>query len=203
VNVKLRGEKHFVNIDELRAASDWLNATATGAVPVTKKAFDEFLKPDSAYIGAIFGQMPHVLNVREGTKITSGRLNGTVETFTQAGRKGLKGQADLTGLAGAVDGKQVTLPGEVKLDAQVASDKGVVTFDKLNILAPFANVSCSGTSESIKYSAAANLSQVQEQLGQFVSFGKYKMAGQFDSSGEVSIKKEKITTAGNWSRSTR
>ena len=85
VNVKLRGEKQFVNIDAQRASSDWLNATAQDAVPVTKKALDEFLKPDSAYnlkanfdcdIGAVFAQMPHVLKVREGTKITSGRLNG-------------------------------------------------------------------------------------------------------------------------------
>lgn len=205
VNVKLRGEKQFVKIDELHASSDWLNAGATGVIPVTKKALDEFLKADSVYnlkanfdcdIGAIFAQMPHVLGVREGTKITSGRLSGNVETFTESGRKGLKGQAGLTGLAGVVDAKQVTLPGEIKLDAQVASDKGVVTFDKLNVSAPFASVNCSGTTESIKYSAAANLTQVQEQLGQFISFGKYKMAGQFDSVGNVSVKKEKITTAG-------
>ena len=72
----------------------------------------------------------------------------------------------------------------------------MVIFDKLNILALFANVSCTGTAESIKYSAVANLSQVQGQLGQFISFGKYEMAGQLDSDGEVLIKKEKITAAG-------
>lgn len=205
VNIKLKGEKQFVKIDELHATSDWLNASAAGVIPVTKKALDEFLKADSVYnlkanfdcdIGAIFAQMPHVLGVREGTKITSGRLSGNVETFTESGRKGLKGQAGLTGLAGVVDAKQVTLPGEIKLDAQVASDKGVVTFDKLNVAAPFASLNCSGTAELVKYSAAANLSQVQEQLGQFISFGKYKMAGQLNSDGNISIKKGKITTAG-------
>lgn len=206
VNVKMRGEKQFVKIDELRATSDWLNANAAGVIPVTKKALDEFLKADSVYnlkadfdcdIGTIMSQMPHTFSIKEGMKITSGQLKGNVETFTETGRKGLKGRADLTGLAGAMDNKQITLPGEVKLDAQVVSEKGVVTFDKLNISAPFASLDCSGTTESIKYSAAANLAQIQDQLGQFISFGKYKMAGQFSSDGQVQIKKEKITAAGS------
>ena len=123
VNVKLHGEKQFINIDELRVASDWLNAKAAGVVPMTMKSLDEYLKPDSVYslkgdfdcdIGTIFAQMPHVLSVKEGTKITSGHLSGNVETFTETGRKGLRGQASLTGFAGVVDGKQVTLP--VKLN---------------------------------------------------------------------------------------
>jgi hypothetical protein len=202
--VKLNQGAETINIDNLQLKSDWASVTAGGAVPTTFKSLADFLAPGSNYslkgtfncnVAALSSQIPKTLGVKEGMKITSGQLNGSIETSTQSGRKQLLANATLAGLEGEVEGKKTALSGPIRADAQISPDKTGVSFDKLDVSAPFAKINCAGTSESIKYSAEANLAKLQSELGQFINIGQYKMSGELASKGQVSITEQKIATS--------
>ena len=205
VSVRLNREKETINIDDLQIRSDWAFATASGVVPTTFKSFGDFFQADSNYnlkgnfncdLAAILSQMPKTLGLKEGTQITSGQLNGNVETSTRAGQRQIQAQGTLTGLEGTVKGKKIALSEPVRAQAQISSDKAGINFDKLDVSAPFAKINCTGTSELLKYNADVDLAKLQSELGQFINIGQYQMAGELLEKGQISIKEKKVTTSG-------
>jgi hypothetical protein len=205
VGIKLNREKETINIDNLQIKSDWAFVTASGVVPTTFKSFADFFQADSNYnlkgsfncdLAAVLSQMPKSLGLKEGTQVTSGQLNGNVETSTKAGQRQIQAQGILTGLEGTVKGKKIALSEPVRAQAQISSDKAGINFDKLGVSAPFAKINCTGSTELLKYNADVDLAKLQSELGQFVNIGQYQMAGELLEKGQVSIKEKKITTSG-------
>ncbi len=209
-DIKLTRKEQMISIDQLTMKTDWADLNATGSVPTTLKSLDSLLDPDSTSdlkgtfncdLPAVASQMPNTLGLKEGTKITSGRLSGEVRTSTQAGRKQIKASAELADLKGTVGGKEVALSEPLQAHALISKeliskDKTVVKFDELNISASFANVNCTGSTEKLQYYAEVDLTKLQSELGQFVDLGGYKIAGQFVEAGRISIGEDKITATG-------
>ncbi|MHC4559283.1 MAG: translocation/assembly module TamB domain-containing protein, partial [Planctomycetota bacterium] len=206
VNVKLSQGKETITIDDLQLKSDWASVSAGGIVPTTFKSLDDFLQADSNYslkgtfncdVAAVLSQMPKTLGLKEGTQITSGQLDGIVETSTKVGQKQIQAKANLTGLEGAVEGKKIALSEPIRAEAQISSDKAGINFDKLDISAPFAKINCAGSIESMKYNAETDLAKLQSELGQFINIGQYQMAGELLEQGQISIKENIITASGS------
>jgi hypothetical protein len=205
VGVKLRGQKELINVDELRVHSDWVDANATGVIPMTAKSLAELTKADSPYslrcdfecdVAKALSQMPATFGIQEGMQVTSGRLTGRVETTAAAGKKGMRGSGKLADLAGVMAEKKITLSEPVTAEVVVTSDESAVTFERLDVSSAFAKIGCTGTSKLLKYDAGVDLGRLQAELGQFVSLGPYKMAGQLSSTGEVSSNKDRIAAKG-------
>ena len=203
MNAALSQGKETINIQSLQVKSDWASASASGTLPTTFKSLGDLLGADSATslkgdfncdVAAVLSQMPKTLGLKEGTQVTSGQLTGNIATATTAGQKQIRASATLAGLGGAVEGKKIALSEPIRAEASVSSGKAGMNFDKIDVSAPFAKINCAGSAESIQYSAEADLTKLQSELGQFVDFGKYKLAGAFASKGQVSIKDDKITT---------
>jgi hypothetical protein len=72
-----------------------------------------------------------------------------------------------------------------------------VTFDKLDVTAPFARIRCMGRVESLTYDAQADLAKLQSELGQFIDMGKYRLSGELAESGRISVKEENIAASGS------
>lgn len=206
VGVKLRGEKELINVDELRVHSDWVDANATGVVPMTAKSLAELTKADSPYnlrcdfncdVARALSQMPATFGLQKGMQVTSGRLTGKVETTAAAGKKGIRASGKLADLAGVMAEKKISLSEPVTAEVMVTSDEAAVTFEKLDVSSAFARIGCTGTSKLLKYDAGVDLGKLQAELGQFVSLGPYKMAGQLSSTGEVSSGKDRMAAKGS------
>ena len=206
VSVKLNREEETINIDTLQIESDWASVTASGVVPTTFKSVGDFFEADSSYdlkgdvdcdLAAVLSQMPKTLGLKEGTQVTSGRLAGNVATSTQAGKRQIRANATIAGLEGTVEGRKTALSDSITAQALVSSDKAGITFDKLDVSAPFARINCTGRVESLKYEAGADLAKLQSELGQFVNIGQYKMAGELLSKGQVSVKEDRVTASGS------
>ena len=204
--VNLSHTKEAINIDRLRLKTDWADLAAGGTIPTTLKSLSDFLQPDSNYnlkgsfdcnLPALLSQMPKTLGLKEGTKISSGKLTGNVETLAQAGQKHIQANASLAGLEGTVEGKRIALSQPLNAEAQVSSDKAGIKFDKLDVSAPFATVNCTGSTQLLKFDSDIDLAKLQSELGQFANLGKYQMAGQLLSTGQVSLKENKIAAAGS------
>ncbi|MFB0524377.1 MAG: hypothetical protein ACETVZ_02480 [Phycisphaerae bacterium] len=206
VDVKLSQKEQTINIDRLQVRSDWAEASASGTIPTTFKSLTDFLQPDSRHslkgnfscnLAALLSQMPRTFGLKEGMKVTSGRLTGNVDTFTKDGKATIAGQANLVGLAGTVDGKKLALSEPVIAEVKITGEKDKINFDKLDVSSAFAKINAQGGMEQIKYDGQVDLSKLQSELGQFMDIGPYQMAGELSSKGQVSIKEDKITTAGS------
>ncbi len=204
VDVKLARQREMINIESCDIDADWLKAQVTGTVPTTFASLEEFLNSDSVLqadfdcqAGAVLSQMPATFGIKKGMQITSGSLEGNIKTSTQQGKRSIAGQAELVGLAGIVDGKNVSLSQPVTLSANVSADGKMVRFDNMDVSAAFAKINCSGTGKRLEYTASADLSKLQAELGQFFDFKDYKIAGDISEQGIVTIEKEKIGFAGS------
>jgi hypothetical protein len=206
VTMKLSQGAETISVDALKIESDFASVAAIGKVPTSFKTAGDFLEADSGYdlkgdfncdLAALAAQMPRTLGLKEGTQITSGRLTGDVETVTSAGKRQVRANAIIAGLEGTVDGKKTALSESISAEALVSSDKDGITFDRLDVSAPFAKVNCTGRIESLKYEAGADLAKLQSELGQFVNIGQYKMAGELVSKGQVSVTEDKVTASGS------
>jgi hypothetical protein len=207
INVKLNQQTEAINIDNLQLKSDWASVTASGTVPMTFKSLDDLLGAKSNYslkgkfncdLAAVSSQMPKTLGLKEGMQLTSGRLNGSVDTSSKAGgQKQIQANATITALEGIFEGKKIALSQQVEAVAQISSDKTGINFDKVDVTASFAKINCAGSTKSLKYNAQADLAKLQAELGQFVDFGQYNMSGEVQETGQISIEENKITASGS------
>lgn len=204
--VKLTHAEQKINIDNLKLKTDWANLSAAGTVPTTLKSLSDFLQPDTTYnlkgsfdcdLPAVLSQMPRTLGLKEGTKISSGKLTGNIDTLSQPGKKHIQASATLAELQGEVDGKKIALSQPLNAQAQISSDKTGLTFDKLDVSASFAKVNCTGNTKRLQYDADVDLAKFQSELGQFVNLGQYQIAGQLAGTGQLSIADDIISAAGS------
>lgn len=204
VNVKLARAGDMINIENFDIKSDWLTADGRGTIPTTIGSLDEFLKTDSSLSGRfeldaaqLFTQLPKVVGLKEGTNVTSGMLKGDIETLMEEGKRKIKGQTNLERLAGMVGGKPIALSEPVRVEAEIASEKTGVKFDKLELSSAFAKINCSGTTQSFKCGGDVDLAKFQAELGQFIDTNGYGVAGELSGQGEAAIKEDRISAAGS------
>ncbi len=115
IHAKGKQEDGRVRVSDLLVDTSWLDAEVRGVVPVTFESLAAFLEPGSGYslegsfecnVAEAMSQMPVLFGVKEGVKVTSGKLTGRVETIEKEGKKLLSGDAELSGLAGVVKRKR-------------------------------------------------------------------------------------------------
>jgi autotransporter translocation and assembly factor TamB len=206
VDVKLSHKADAINIDKLQLKSDWADVTASGTVPTTFKSLSDFLQPDSNYdlqagfdcdLAAVLSQMPETLGIKEGTEITAGRLNGNIQTSTEASQRKIQGRATLSELQGIIEGRQISLSQPIQAQTQISSDKKGIKFDELDVSSSFAKINCIGTAELLNFNADVDLNKFQSELGQFADFGPYQVAGELSTNGRLSITADKVSTIGS------
>ncbi len=206
VSFNLNREKERINIGELLVDSDWLDAEANGVVPTTYESLAEFVRADSAYtlngslncrLSEAFSQMPRMLGVKEGVKITSGDLTSSIKTVIQRGAKQISAKGDLSELAGTFEEEKVALSAPVTARLEMTSDKAGTKYDRVDVSASFAKIRCTGTSELVQYEAEADLGKLHSEVGQLIGMGRFEMAGELVGRGEVSGSKERISAVGS------
>ncbi len=206
VDIDLQSQKDLMKIEKLDIQTDWLNLSLAGTVPKTIKSFNEFLKYDSPHslkgdfyldLASAMSLMPETFGRRDGLEITSGKIAGDIDTFTEQGRRIIQANAKLSELVAITDGKTTSLSEPITASGRVISEKSATRIETLGITSSFAKVECTGTTESLDYSAEVNLAMLQADLGQFINIGNYQMAGLLSSKGNMSISKEKVIAKGS------
>lgn len=205
VLAKLQHNKETISIDKLEIKSDWLTAKADGQIPKTFDSLADFVQPDSRYnldaefecdLGKLFSLMPSVFGLKEDVKITSGKLSASIRTFSEDSRRQISGRADLVDLEGTVGAKRVSLSEPIVAQVEISSDGNGIRYEKLDISAPFAQISGRGDNELLECDTQVDLASLQDELGQFVDLGPYKIAGHISSKTQISGDKNKISLTG-------
>ena len=207
IGVEMNRDRDTMNIGKLQLKSDWAALNANGVVPAkVPGSLADLLKEDSKCnfkgsfdcdLAAVLSQMPQTLGLKEGMKVTSGKLTGNIETFTEAGKAKIGGRANLAGLAGVMDGKEIAISEPIRADLGITADSNEMNFDNLSVSAAFAKINANGNTKQIKYNGQVDLAKLQSELGQFIEIGKYEIAGAFSSEGQISIDKSKVAAVGS------
>lgn len=185
-----------LDVNQLTVRTDWASLSANGEFPKNARTLAQLTESGAAYnltgdfdmnLAAILSQMPNTLGVRPGMKITGGRATGSIATVNEAGRPTLVAKAQVAGLAGTIDGKQLNLNQPMQATARLSNTPQGAQLEGLNVTTPFAQVNASGNFKQIKYDGQVNLQALQSQLGPFINLGQYQLAGQMASNGQVSI----------------
>jgi len=199
VAVEMSQQGNLVNVEKMSVATDWLKAEANGTAPMNMASVSEFMKPDSKYelkanlecdLPAVAAMLPKTLGLKEQTKLTGGKLLGSVQTLSEAGAKKLAGQVSIEGLAGMVEGKPISLSEPIQAQAKITTEGDQIKFEKAGVSSAFATVNCTGTMEMFNYDAQIDLAKLASELGQFADLGKYKLAGQVASKGQITNNKK-------------
>jgi hypothetical protein len=200
-DVKLKSQEQLINIEKFKFNSDWLEAEIVGMVPTTFSSWSDFLTSESDVnlsgdfeldTAAFLSSMPNTFNIKEGMKITSGKLSGIISS----NRGKLDSQVSLSELAGTYEGKKLALSEPIKSNLQISAENKKIRFDKFDVSSSFAKVNASGFIEQLKYDGYVNLEKLQSEFGQFVDLGKYEIAGEVLEQGTLYVKKDKITGSG-------
>lgn len=206
IDTRLVRKDQTLQVDRLEAHTDWANITATGALPMTAKSMADLLGSESAYglkgqfdcnLPAVLSQMANTLSLKEGMQITSGRATGTIDTTSQEGRATVNAQAEVTGLAGTIDGKELALSEPVVANLKLVTDSKKTQLETLTVSSAFAKINASGSFEQITYDGTVDLTKFQSELGQFADLGPYQLAGVLASQGQVSIADSNMAAAGS------
>ncbi|MHC4478920.1 MAG: YhdP family protein, partial [Planctomycetota bacterium] len=204
--IELAQEQQAIDVRKLNIDTDWLDAELGGTMPTSIESLAQLVESDSPYslngrfecnLAAAMSQMPQTLGIKEGLKITSGKLTGRVETSTGDAKKRLKGSVNLTGLTGQMGAKKLALSQPVTAEAQVTADEAGVIFEKVDLSASFAKIRLAGSVEKLTYEEQVDLGKLSAELGQFLDMGGYKVGGEVLGKGNVSIAEDKISAAGS------
>ena len=205
LDAKIQRQKDLLDVKQFNFRTDWATVQATGQLPTTTDALQQFFDPQSKYnlnavfqlnLAAIASQMPKTIGLKPGTAISSGQIKGDIKTITEGGLRKIDGQANLENLKGTVDGKPVAISAPITAVVQLTSDEaGVIKYDRLDLSAPFAKINGSGTMEALNYDANVDFGKLQGELGQFINI-PYKIAGLASSKGQISSVKNKIAATG-------
>lgn len=99
-------------------------------------------------------------------------------------------KAELTELSQTVEGKVMSIPQPVKLDAQFTTANQKLLIDNVQIDSSFCQVKAKGTTEAIDYAITAKLDQTQSFAKQFADLGSWQLAGDLTAQGNVQLGKD-------------
>ena len=201
----LTSQKDIINIKDLVLSTDWADAQIKGSVPMKPSSIKDFLSSDSAMdlngnfaldVASILSQLPNTIGLKKGLVIKSGKLTGQLDTKSQAGKRLLSTQINLTNLAGKLDATDIKLSQPLAAKINLSSDNSRIYYDNVDISSGFCKINCSGTSDLLNYNADIDLAKLQAELGQFMET-KQNFSGQFISKGQIATTKDKITAKGS------
>jgi hypothetical protein len=185
-----------IDVKQLHVQTDWANVSAAGEFPKTVRSLAQLTESGAAFnvtgnldinLAAVLSQMSNTLGVQKGMQITGGRATGNISTANQAGRPTLVAKVQVADLAGVVNGKKLSLPQPIQAAAQLSNGPQGAQLDDLSVSSPFAKLNASGNPKQIKYNGQVDLQALQSDLGPFINLGQYRIGGQVESSGQVSM----------------
>ncbi len=197
-DVKIIGTEDAYNFEMFDVVSDWLVINGSGRIGKNGEGKGGFEARYNLDIASAAKAMPQTFAIQKGVEITGGTLNGNLFILTENNQHEYVANGSLEGLQALVDGNQVSLGQPVTFEFNVIHDYEAkswrVAQGKLS--SDFANINVQGTMDQLNYTASANLSALQNQIGKIFSLGGYIFGGQVSEKGVASFKEEEMSFAG-------
>ncbi len=205
---------------QLHDAAGRSNMTATGLL---RQRYEMNGRVDLARLAAIF---PNLLHIRERTQITSGEVQVALscrpqanapQTATAVGTPApqhpamaWQGQMQALNLTASDNGRPIAWAKPIAAGFIAHEEPAGIVVETIQCDSDFLKITCSGTTDNLTGSAAFNLKQLADQLGQFVELSPYQLAGegkltatwrrderqQFEAASEIQLQNFQVVLSG-------
>ena len=192
---KLQCTQALIKVEQLDIKTDWLTSSLSGEMPTTIAAIEDFIKYDSPYSlkGEFDCDLPktmtmfsNTLDLKDGIKVTYGRLSGNIETSSKKGKRAIAGETTLWALEGNFPIRSIILSKPLNFDGKIISDKSGTRIEKANFKSAFGSVKCAGAVDSLAYEAEVDLAKLQRDMVEFVEM-KSQIQGQINAKGNFDL----------------
>lgn len=175
-----------LKIDQLDAECDLGSLSVQGSVAAGAAAADLLQQPLQARgkldLARLAQMLPETLNIRPGTKITSGEIELALDSRADGATHRWHGEITATRLAAESTTRKIVWeqPIEMLLDARQA-DGGEVVVDQFSCRSDFLQLAAEGTPARLTGQAHYNLNALVDHLAQVVDLHGWQISGAGDA----------------------
>lgn len=182
--VKLSLQDDTLNIDHADMACDIGTANAKGTFN-THVSLEKLLAQTGVAIGAeidvarLGTLMPHLLHIREGTRLTGGKITIGLENQADANGPFLRGSITTTALTAVHDKKPPYIwkePLKLNFQGRLLDGKNP-RFDTLTLVSDFVAVNAAGDTSNFAAAADVRLGDLFKHVGNFVDLSGFQCQG--------------------------
>ena len=195
---RLAVQQGRLSMDRAQLLTEVGELTATGDMPLkgltTASPFDALSSILGEQDYTIHGHLdlqrlaallPNTLRVRDGTQITSGRVEVNLKSEDQQGSRSWTADATLDQLAATNRGQKIAWNEPLRLNMQAHRLQNVTTIDQVTCQSDFFKLAGQGTLTDAKFTASADLPRLEEHLQKFIDLGLDQLTGTAKAQGEI------------------
>ena len=131
--------------------------------------------------------LPHVLHIRDGAHIDSGKLSFDTESIDTETGHAWTAKANASDLKVNVDGKQHAWKSPLTLNAKLRAANNSFVIDELDCRSDFLTVSGSGSTSNANLTASADLDLLMQEIGQLIDLGDVSVSGQSKATFKIQL----------------
>lgn len=129
-------------------------------------------------------RLPGLLQVREGTKITSGQVQFNARSMPQNGGHQITASLTTTPIAATTRGRAVQWDTPLDINVVARHAQNAWRFDRLSCQSQFLEVSGSGDARHMQLTGQVDLDELTSRLDQFVDLTEWQLAGRGELEAE-------------------
>lgn len=171
--------RDLIELDSLTLSSPPASGSLSGMLAGDDLRLDTGLTVDLAILA---GQIPHTLNLQEGLRIGDGMLSLTGRVMSEQGRHRFDINTRVEGLAGAQDGRNISLSEPFTFRAVGSQDGDGLTLEQFSIESSFLRGRGQGDLTNMEVSLEADLGAALAEVEQFVALPDYPARGRLTGS---------------------
>jgi hypothetical protein len=175
-----------LRVDQLAIKTDVGQAAAQGsflvkeltAAELTKALYnDNYRVEGDLNIAALAAMLPETMNIREGTRLTDGRVQLVVLGEPRRDGQAWEGRIETINLRATKQGKAIDLAEPVVFEFAARQAAQGMVIDRATCTSSFLTAEAAGTLADLQGKAKFDLARLQDELSQFIDLGSVELAG--------------------------
>ena len=176
-------QKSQFQLNQFDLQSSLFNISADGVIQNEKQ--NNIKGQASANLPEIFRQMPQTVKLREGTKLSSGRLKLNVQMESAEGKTAFKGSGLITQLKGISNGKKLSWKQPVAVDAVGEIHPDGFWLEKFSIQSEFFKGHGQGDLSNMSLKISADLKKALAELRKFIEIKQWDGRGKLNANFQL------------------
>jgi hypothetical protein len=193
INLEATGSNNRLSLDSLTFRSSLASGSARGLVDdEDQKRFSGMADIDLAQV---FTQFPATLNLREGTKITNGRIALAANLETTLAGISFDGDARIDRLQGISAGNKISWDKPVTVNARGKMLREGLQLENLSLRSSFLEADGRGDMRNMRVDLSADLKAALDELRKFVQIKQWDGSGKLKLNLQLNAKTENLNQA--------
>jgi hypothetical protein len=160
--------------------------SSSGAVAVDSSRIPELKLHGELDLVALAKLLPEALPMRQGTKLTAGRIAIDLATENDAGSPHWVGKLATSRIAGMIEGTELVWDQPLNVDFSARLDSGNYVIDKIQAQSDVLELHGGSTASGVHVEANCDLQKLLARLGQFLNTDEVEVHGRLTAAADFS-----------------